>query len=159
MYVFGDTSSYRTAVARDALTLEQRAALSSALGAVTPTETAPVYESILAAYADAVENYDPSRPNSMLVILDSDDKSMDDRNTRTSADSDTSTSTAEEFLDGIDDLTDSAAPVRVDLVVLGDDVTDSQTLQALTDRTGGSYSTLATTANDDLTDLLRKLIS
>ncbi|MFD6897649.1 substrate-binding domain-containing protein [Rhodococcus sp. NPDC060086] len=153
MYVFDDTSSYRTAVARDALTLAQRAALTSALDTVTPTETAPVYDSILATYADAVDNYDPSRPNSMLVILDSDDTSLDDDSTSTSTD------TADEFLDRLDELTDSSAPVRIDIVVLGDDVTDSGTLQDLTDRTGGSYSTLSSTANDDLTGLIRKLIS
>ncbi|TCN50485.1 extracellular solute-binding protein [Rhodococcus sp. SMB37] len=156
MYLFDDTSAYRTAVARDALTLEQRAALTSALDTVAPTETAPVYGSILAAYADAVENYDPSRPNSMLVILDSDDVSLDDG---TDAGVDSGTSTAEDFLDEIGELIDSAAPVRMNIVVLGDDVTDSGTLEDLTDRTGGSYSTLGIPANDDLTRLLRKLIS
>nr|WP_206040427.1 substrate-binding domain-containing protein [Rhodococcus sp. HNM0563] len=157
IHVFDDTSSSRVAVARDALTGEQRAALNSALDAVTPTETAPVYESILAAYADAVDNYDPSRPNSVLVILDSDDESLDGNETNTDVDS--GTGTGDELLDGISELTDSASPVRVDIVVLGDDVTDPETLQDLTARTGGSYSTLATTANDDLTALLRKLTS
>ncbi|MGN5240341.1 MULTISPECIES: substrate-binding domain-containing protein [unclassified Rhodococcus (in: high G+C Gram-positive bacteria)] len=157
IHVFDDTSPSRVAVARDALTGEQRAALNSALDAVIPTETAPVYESILAAYADAVDNYDPSRPNSVLVILDSDDESLDGDEMNTDVDS--STGTGEELLDGISELTDSASPVRVDIVVLGDDVTDSETLQDLTDRTGGSYSTLATIANDDLTALLRKLTS
>lgn len=145
IYLFADgTPPYRQAVARDGLTAAQRAALTTALDDAAPTTGEPVYEAILAAYADAVENYDPARPNSLLVIVDSEND--DDLTSR-------------QFLARIDELIDPGAPVPIDVVMLGDAVTDSTDLQTLADRTEGSFNTVATTEGTDLTDTLRKLTS
>ncbi|MEE2034925.1 substrate-binding domain-containing protein [Rhodococcus chondri] len=145
LYVFSDgTTPFRQSVARDGLTAAQRTALTTALGAAVPTSAEPVYEAILGVYTDAVENYDRSRPNSVLVILDSDN---DDG------------TTGRELLDRIDELVDPDRPVPIDIVVLGDTVTDTTDLQALTDLTEGSFNTVASTEGTDLTDTLRKLMS
>lgn len=144
LYLVSDTTSpYRTAVIRDGLTDSQRQALTTALDNVTPTATTSLYPAIIAAYRDAVANYDPTRPNSLLVVVGGPDSG---------------TTTGTQLLDRIEDITDPRTPVRIDIVTLGDTDTDTDTdtLTALADATGGSVT--ATTA-PDLTDTLRKLMA
>lgn len=142
MYVFSDTApGYRIAVERDGLTASKRAALGSALGTVTLTDDEPVGATLTAAYRDAVDKYDPTRPNSVLAVIDSDDTDV------------------VELLVTIDELSTPGRPVRIDLVVVGDDVTDLATLQTVADRTGGTLQTIPSTQDDVLVDIIRKLAS
>lgn len=142
MYVFSDTApGYRIAVERDGLTAAKRAALGTALDTVTPTDDEPVGATLAAAYRDAVDKYDPTRPNSVLAVIDSDDTDVAG------------------LLATIDELATPGKPVRIDLVVLGDAVTDLSTLQTVADRTGGTLETVPSTQGDALVDIIRKLAS
>lgn len=139
----GSDEPYRTAVARDALTVRQRAALSGALDGLTPTTEAALFPAIGAAYADAVANYDPTRPNSLLVVVASDDASA---------------VTADAILDDIDLAVDPQAPVRIDVIVLGDGIDDTDTLDSVAATTGGSVLTIGDSTTD-LSVTIRKLVS
>ncbi|MBS9371920.1 substrate-binding domain-containing protein [Rhodococcus sp. B50] len=143
MYVFADTpSGHRVAVIRDGLTDAKRAAMSSVLDDIDLVDDEPVYATLTAAYRDAVDNYDPTRPNSVLAVVDSDDP--DD-------------AAARDLLAAIDELSSPDTPVRIDVVVLGDRT--DPTLEQAVEATDGSLTVLDTTDPADLTDLLRKLTS
>ncbi|MGK8524214.1 VWA domain-containing protein [Nocardia asteroides] len=129
----GDTP-YRVAAATASLTPEQRTKISTALSAVRPDESRSdqAYPSLIAAYKSAVAGYTPGRTNSVLLITDGPD--------------DDSTITGAQLAADITAATDRARPVRVDVIVLGGNGT--QTLQALAQQTGGSYTRLTT--SDDI---------
>lgn len=144
LYTPADSGSpLRTLVVRDGLTANQRTALSTALDDIAPTSTAPVHPAILAAYTDAVENYDPTRPNSLLVIVGGNDSGA---------------LGPAGLLRQVTALTDPATPVRIDVLAVTDDLDDTTVLEEITELTGGSFRTV-TTGGSDLADTLRRLLS
>ncbi|MGQ4601514.1 VWA domain-containing protein [Nocardia sp. R6R-6] len=127
------TSPYEVAAATATLTDDQRTKIATALGTLRPSESRSdgAYPSLIAAYKSAVSGYAPSRTNSVLLITDGPD--------------DDSTVTGPQLAAGITAAVDPTRPVRIDVIVLGGNGT--QTLQALARETGGSYTRL-TTSND-----------
>ncbi|MGY2122904.1 VWA domain-containing protein [Nocardia gipuzkoensis] len=125
---------YRVAAATAPLTTDQRTKISTALSSVRPDENRAdqAYPSLIAAYKSAVTGYTAGRTNSVLLITDGPD--------------DDSTITGTQLAADITAAIDRARPVRVDVIVLGGSGT--QTLQALAQQTGGSYTRLAT--SDDI---------
>ncbi|WP_457212868.1 VWA domain-containing protein [Nocardia gipuzkoensis] len=125
---------YRVAVATAPLTTDQRTKISTALSSVRPDESRAdqAYPSLIAAYKSAVTGYTAGRTNSVLLITDGPD--------------DDSTITGTQLAADITAAIDRTRPVRVDVIVLGGSGT--QTLQALAQQTGGSYTRLAT--SDDI---------
>ncbi|WP_280258397.1 VWA domain-containing protein [Nocardia abscessus] len=125
---------YRVAAATAPLTTDQRTKISTALNSVRPDESRSdqAYPSLIAAYKSAVTGYTPGRTNSVLLITDGPD--------------DDSTVTGTQLAADITAAIDRTRPVRVDVIVLGGSGT--QTLQALAQQTGGSYTRLAT--SDDI---------
>ncbi|MEV6428109.1 VWA domain-containing protein [Nocardia sp. NPDC051463] len=116
------------------LTADHRTALSTTLSALRPTEsrTDQAYPSLLAAYRAAVQGYTAGRTNSVLLITDGPD--------------DDSTVTGAKLLTDIGNAADKTRPVRIDVIVIGGSGTE--TLQAATQRTGGTYTRL--TSSDDI---------
>ncbi|MEZ7238565.1 hypothetical protein QYS60_12435 [Rhodococcus sp. GXMU-t2271] len=147
LWIFADnldgTTPYRSTVERGALTADQRTALTTALSGTRTADGSAVYQSLAAAYVDAVRNFTPGRPNSVLLITDS---ANDDGTTR------------QRILDLVTAAGDPGRPVRIDVVALGDD-TDRNTLQTLADRTGGALVSVATTDGPELAAAVRKLMS
>ncbi|MEU2038755.1 VWA domain-containing protein [Nocardia niwae] len=125
---------YRVAAATAALGTDQRTKIGTALTSLRPSETKTdqAYPSLIAAYKSAVAGYTRGRTNSVLLITDGPD--------------DDSSVTGTQLAAGITAATDSARPVRVDVIVLGGSGT--QTLQAVAQQTGGRYTRLAT--SDDI---------
>ncbi|MBF6227303.1 VWA domain-containing protein [Nocardia abscessus] len=125
---------YRVAAATAPLTTDQRTKISTALSSVRPDESRSdqAYPSLIAAYKSAVTGYTPGRTNSVLLITDGPD--------------DDSTVTGTQLAADITAAIDRTRPVRLDVIVLGGSGT--QTLQALAQQTGGSYTRLAT--SDDI---------
>ncbi|MFI9413777.1 VWA domain-containing protein [Nocardia gamkensis] len=125
---------YRVAAATAPLTAEQRTKITTALGSVRPDENRSdqAYPSLIAAYKSAVAGYTPGRTNSVLLITDGPD--------------DDSTVTGTQLAADITAAIDRARPVRIDVIVLGGSGT--QTLQALAQQTGGSYTRPST--SDDI---------
>ncbi|MGY1875515.1 VWA domain-containing protein [Nocardia gipuzkoensis] len=125
---------YRVAAATAPLTTDQRTKISTALSSVRPDENRAdhAYPSLIAAYKSAVTGYTAGRTNSVLLITDGPD--------------DDSTITGAQLAADITAAIDRTRPVRVDVIVLGGSGT--QTLQALAQQTGGSYTRLAT--SDDI---------
>ncbi|MGX1804499.1 VWA domain-containing protein [Nocardia sp. NPDC055321] len=128
--VDGETP-YRVVTPVGPLTADQRAALTRGLGGVTAgtSKTDRTYPTLLAAYRAAVADYAKARTNSILLITDGPD--------------DDSPVTGEKLLADIAAATDPATPVRVDVIVIGG--AGTQTLQTLSERTGGTYSKVPTT--------------
>ncbi|WP_067479224.1 substrate-binding and VWA domain-containing protein [Nocardia amamiensis] len=127
------TDPYEVVAATAALTDSQRTKITTALSTLRPGETRSdeAYPSLIAAYKSAVSGYVPGRTNSVLLITDGPD--------------DDSTVTGPQLASSITAAIDPAHPVRIDVIVLGGNGT--QTLQALAQQTGGSYTRLAT-SND-----------
>ncbi len=127
------SNPYRIAAPTAALTDQQRTAITQALGTVTASSIAPdlTYPSLEAAYRSAVENCKAGRTNSILLITD--------------GPQDDSTITGEQLLTDIAGLGNPAKPIRIDVIVVGGNGT--QTLQTLSQRTGGTY-TKVTSSND-----------
>ncbi|WP_280412281.1 hypothetical protein [Nocardia asiatica] len=128
------TPLYGGGAAAPPLTTDQRTKITTALSSVRPGESRSdqAYPSLIAAYKSAVSGYTPGRTNSVLLITDGPD--------------DDSTITGTQLAADITAATDRTRPVRVDVIVLGGSGT--QTLQALAQQTGGSYTRLAT--SDDI---------
>ncbi|MGW0323825.1 VWA domain-containing protein [Nocardia sp. NPDC003183] len=127
------TTPYKVQAATALLTDSQRNAVGSAVTAVKPSQLAAdqAYPSLLAAYRAAVAGYSPGRTNSILLITDGPD--------------DDSTLTGTALVDEITAATKSGKPIRIDIVVVGGQGT--QTLQTLADQTGGTYTRMPT-SND-----------
>ncbi|MET8778392.1 substrate-binding domain-containing protein [Nocardia sp. NPDC004654] len=124
---------YRVQARTAALADGQRTALDTALSAVRATETRTdqAYPALLAAYRSAVNGYAEGRTNSVLLITDGPD--------------DDSSVTGAQLLADLAAAADPDRPVRVDVIVIGGNGTD--TLQTAAQRTGGTYTRLAT-SND-----------
>ncbi|MFE7721425.1 VWA domain-containing protein [Nocardia rhizosphaerihabitans] len=127
------TTPYKVQVPTDLLTDTQRNAVASAVTTTKATQstTDQAYPSLLAAYRAAVAAYSPGRTNSILVITDGPD--------------DDSSLTGSALVAEITAATKSDKPVRIDIVVVGGQGT--QTLQTLAQQTGGTY-TRVPTSND-----------
>ncbi|MFI1914036.1 substrate-binding domain-containing protein [Nocardia sp. NPDC020380] len=121
----GDTP-YKVLTPTAQLTQDQRNAIDQALSNVSPdtTKADRAYPTLEAAYKAAVANYTAGRTNSILLI--------------THGPEDDSTLTGDQLLADIAAATDPAHPVRVDVIVIGG--AGTQTLQTLTQRTGGTYT-------------------
>ncbi len=138
VWTFGENldsaAPFRMAAPTALLTADQRTTLGSELGAIRPgtNHVDQAYLSLIAAYDTAVADYAPGRTNSILVITDGPD--------------DGSAVTDDQLVARIAAATDESRPVRIDVIVVGG--TGSQTLQTLTEQTGGSYDHLAT--SDDI---------
>lgn len=128
------TTPYKVQVATAPLTAEQRASITTALNAVHAAELKgdQAYPTLVAAYRSAITNYTAGRTNSILLITD--------------GPNDDSPVTGAKLLADIAASTDPAHPVRVDVIVIGGQGTD--TLQTLAQRTHGAYTRLA--SSDDI---------
>lgn len=127
------TTPYRVVTPVAPLTPGQRSAIGQGLTTVTAgtSKTDRTYPTLQAAYRNAIANYATARTNSILLITDGPD--------------DDSPITGEQLLAEIAAATDPAKPVRVDVIVVNG--AGTQTLQTLSQRTGGTY-TKVTTTND-----------
>ncbi|AYF78824.1 VWA domain-containing protein [Nocardia yunnanensis] len=111
----------------------QRNAVAQGLTTVTVSPSKPdrTYPTLEAAYKNVLANYAAARTNSILLITDGPE--------------DDSTVTGDQLLADIAAVTDPAHPVRVDIIVVNGPGT--QTLQTLSQRTGGTYTKVNTTAD------------
>lgn len=127
------TTPYKVQVDTELLTDTQRNAVGSAVTSVKPSQLTAdqAYPSLLAAYRAAVAGYSPGRTNSILLITDGPD--------------DDSTLTGPALVSEITAATKSDKPIRIDVVVVGGQGT--QTLQTLAEQTGGTYTRMPT-SND-----------
>lgn len=125
---------YRVEAVTAPLTVDQRTALTTALNTLSPTEsrTDQAYPSLLAAYRAAVQGYTAGRTNSVLLITDGPD--------------DDSTITGTKLIADLGNAMDKSRPVRIDVIVIGGNGTE--TLQTAAQRTGGTYTRLA--SSDDI---------
>ncbi len=121
----------------------RREELAAAATALTSKSASSTYASVTAAYGDAVENYEPGKPNSLLLVTDgpNDDASI----------------SAEKFLKALSELTDPAKPVAVEVVNIGTN-SDIDTIQSMADATGGSVTTVDSAEGPEFPDLLRTLL-
>ncbi|WP_072690049.1 substrate-binding domain-containing protein [Rhodococcus marinonascens] len=122
----------------------RREALNNRLARVESATGSATYVSLEAVYKSAVDRYTPDRINSVLLITDS----GNDDNSVTSAD----------LLASIAETFTPSAPVRVDVVSIGQNP-DLDTLQAVADRTGGSLEQVASSDGPELPTALDKLMS
>ncbi|MGW4532211.1 VWA domain-containing protein [Nocardia sp. NPDC004340] len=115
------------------LTDAQRNALAQGLTTVTASQSKQdrTYPTLEAAYKSVLANYAAARTNSILLITDGPE--------------DDSPVTGDQLLADIAAATDPAHPVRIDVIVVGG--AGTQTLQTLTQRTGGTYTKVNTTAD------------
>lgn len=118
---------YKVDARTEPLVPERKKVVDTALNdvRVSTSATDQAYPTLVDAYTAAVAGYVPGRTNSIVLITDGPE--------------DDSALTGQQLLDAIAAATDPARPIRVDVVVLGDG-SAGQTLQSLTDRTGGSFT-------------------
>ncbi|MFD0363271.1 VWA domain-containing protein [Nocardia sp. GCM10030253] len=128
------TTPYQVQTVTAPLTDDQRTALTTALNTVRPDEsrTDQAYPSLLAAYRAAATGYTAGRTNSVLLITDGPD--------------DDSTVTGAKLLADLTAATDKSRPVRIDVIVLAGNGTE--TLRTAAQSTGGTYTRLA--SSDDI---------
>ncbi|TLF77428.1 VWA domain-containing protein [Nocardia cyriacigeorgica] len=124
---------YRVQAATAPLAAEHRTDVTESLDAIRPSDLRAdqCYPALLAAYRAAVSEYTTGRTNSVLLITDGPE--------------DDSALTGAQLLADLTAAGDPATPVRVDVIVIGGEGTD--TLRSVTERTGGTY-TRVPTSND-----------
>ncbi|MEC3955896.1 substrate-binding domain-containing protein [Nocardia sp. CDC153] len=124
---------YKVLAPTAVLSNDQRTAISQALTTVTASQSKPdrTYPTLEAAYKNVLANYANARTNSILLITDGPE--------------DDSPVTGDQLLSDIAAATDPAHPIRIDVIVINGPGT--QTLQTLTQRTGGTYTKVNTTAD------------
>jgi hypothetical protein len=125
---------YQILSATAPLTQQHRTEVAKALGAVTAAgaKTDHTYPALDAAYRSAVSGYATGRTNSVLLI--------------TAGPNDDSAISGDQLISDITAATDPAHRVRIDVIIVGGQGT--QTLQTLAQQTGGTYTRLTT--SDDL---------
>ncbi|MFI8566016.1 substrate-binding and VWA domain-containing protein [Rhodococcus sp. NPDC078407] len=123
-------------------TTPRRVALSSTAAALTPATGSFTYDSVLAAYVDAVAGYVPGRVNSVVLVTDGPDGSS---------------SSTEELLTDLTSASDPARPVAVNIVRIGDNP-DATSIDDIAARTGGVVEAVSTSDSPDLIDRLGKLL-
>ena len=121
----------------------RREQLIAAASTLQPEAATSTYESMLAAYASAVDGFVAGRPNSVLLVTDGPD--------------DNALATSDRFIEALTASTDQNRPVSIDVVSIGDNP-DIETLQSMADITGGSLTTVGSSAGPELADLLRRLL-
>lgn len=137
------SAPYRTVVPTGPLSDgDRRQKLTDELADVEAGTGSWTYASLAAAYEDAVTNYVPGRTNSVLLINDGAD--------------DQPNSTRAELLAAIAEASDSNAPVQIDVISIGDNPAES-TLQAASDRTGGTLITVDSTDGPALDEAIERL--
>ena len=121
---------YRMVAPTASLSNQHRSELSTALGhvALNGSNTDRTYPALEAAYRSAVEDYAAGKTNSVLLI--------------TGGPNDASAVTGDQLAADITGSADSAHKVRIDVIVVGGQ--GSQTLQNLSQKTGGTYTKVAT---------------
>ncbi|MEV0946794.1 substrate-binding domain-containing protein [Rhodococcus sp. NPDC049939] len=122
----------------------RRQALRNRLARAEPATGSATYASLEAIYENAVDGYTPDRINSVLLITDSgnDDDSV----------------TSEALLTSIAETFTPSAPVRIDIVTIGQNP-DLETLQMVADRTGGSLEQIESSDGPALQIAIDKLLS
>ncbi|WP_038553356.1 VWA domain-containing protein [Nocardia nova] len=128
-----DGKPYRIVSPTAALSNQHRSELSTALGhvALNGSDTDHTYQALEAAYRSAGEDYAAGKTNSVLLI--------------TGGPNDQS-ATTDQLVSDISGA-DAAHKVRIDVIVVGGQ--GSQTLQNLSQKTGGTYTKVTT--SDDMT--------
>jgi len=121
----------------------RREQLIAAASTLQPEAATSTYESMLAAYASAVDGFVAGRPNSVLLVTDGPD--------------DDALATSDRFIEALTASTDQNRPVSIDVVSIGENP-DIETLQSMADITGGSLTTVGSSAGPELPDLLRRLL-
>lgn len=123
----------------------RRQAIVTGLDAATPRTATHTYRSLQAAYTAAVQGYTDGADNSVLLITDGPNDDESYRSTQA-------------LLDAIAQAGDPARPVAVNVIVLGPNE-DIASLRAVADATGGTVTTVASSADPELgqavADLLR----
>ncbi|MGH3715130.1 MAG: substrate-binding domain-containing protein [Micromonosporaceae bacterium] len=92
-------------------------------GAIRPTGGTGLYDTIAAAYATMVANYDPEKANTVVVMTDGVNEDPDGL-------------TEQQLRQKLEQLSDPAKPVHVVLIGIGPDV-DRHQLESVTSATGG----------------------
>ncbi|MBY4273356.1 VWA domain-containing protein [Rhodococcus fascians] len=123
-------------------TTPRRSALDATAEALTPATGSFTYASVLVAYLDAVAGYVPGRVNSVVLITDGPDDSP---------------LSADELLTELTSASDSARPVAVNVVRIGDG-SPAPVFTDIAARTGGTVDTVPTSDSPDLLDRLGKLL-
>lgn len=128
------TTPYKVQAATAPLTDDQRTKIGNALSAIKAGEVRAdqAYPTLIAAYKSAVNGYTPGRTNSVLLITDGPE--------------DDSTVTGAKLAADMAAAIDKAHPVRVDIIVIGGQGT--QTLESIAEQSGGTYTKVTT--SDDL---------
>ncbi|WP_308166482.1 substrate-binding domain-containing protein [Nocardia albiluteola] len=128
-----DGEPYRVVSKTAPLTQQHRSDLAQALGQVTATESHSdhTYPALEAAYKAAVSNFGAGRTNKVLLV--------------TAGPNDDSSLTGTQLISDITAAMDPAHPVRIDVIVIGGQ--GAATLQTLTQKTGGTYTKVATSDN------------
>ncbi|MFB8276031.1 VWA domain-containing protein [Nocardia colli] len=128
------TTPYKVQAATAPLTDDQRTKISNALSAIKAGEVRAdqAYPTLIAAYKSAINGYTPGRTNSVLLITDGPE--------------DDSTVTGAKLAADMAAAIDKAHPVRVDIIVIGGQGT--QTLKSIAEQSGGTYTKVTT--SDDL---------
>ena len=125
-------------------TLSRADALAGVLDSTTPTSGGGLsFTTLRAAYTDAVANYRPGQPNSVLLITQGPhtDQGLD----------------GQALQDAIKAATDPKRPVAVNIIDFGSDP-DRPTWEAVAKLTGGSYQEVATSNSPDLTAAISRLL-
>ncbi|MQY26259.1 hypothetical protein NRB56_18220 [Nocardia sp. RB56] len=130
----GAGTAYQVQGTTAPLTPAHRTELAKSLSTVSPDEVKNdrAYATLEAAYKNAVKNYADGHTNTILLI--------------TGGPNDDSAISGTQLLSDIAALTDSAHPIRIDVIVVGGK--GSPTLQTLAQQSNGSYTKL--TSSDDL---------
>jgi hypothetical protein len=117
---------WREGVAIDLLTEEQIARIMQAIDTAAPVATneAAMFETLLAAYQEMKDGWDPHRSNTLVMWTDSGDTKQGGL-------------TLEETLRELERMRDLTRPIRVVLQGLGPDV-NMEHLEALAEATGGA---------------------
>ena len=121
------------------------AVLSATLDALTPTGGGEVsFTTLPRAYTDALANYRPGQPNSILVITQGPhtDRTLDG-------------SGLQDFIAG---AVDPNRPVAINVIDFGADP-DRPVWEAVTRLSGGSYQEIATSDSPDLVAAIARLLS
>jgi hypothetical protein len=137
---------WREGVPIDLLTEEQTGRIMQAIDAAQPVATneAAMFETLLAAYQEMKDGWDPHRSNTLVMWTDSGDTKSDGL-------------TLEETLRELERMRDLTRPIRVVLQGLGPDV-NMEHLEALADATGGAAFQI-TNPDDIQSVFLRALLA
>lgn len=112
----------------DKLTPARKTQFDQALAgaSVQPSNVSPLYDTLVAAYQQMQNGYDPSRPNIIVVLTDGGDSSPGGQR-------------LQQFQLSIQRLADATKPIRVVLIGIDVDAGDAADLTAIATAMGGGY--------------------